>query len=834
MNWPEIEAIVYAEEDRPHDILGPHVAGNSTLLQTFQPGATAVMVVIRDEKDPFKMATYKMAMADEEGFFSCVVSGRSADYYSLKVTDGEGNEKEIYDAYAFAPDLFHENDIDKFAAGIHYTLFDKLGAHPRTIRGVEGTSFAVWAPNALRVSVVGDFNNWDGRAHQMQKLDENGVFEIFIPGVKAGNLYKYELKIRGGVTYMKSDPYAYGQQLRPDTASIVRDLEAFSWDDKEWLAIRKARQDVKAPISVYELYLGSFKKEGEDYLDYRELTPLLVEYVKKMRYTHVELMPIMEHSDDASWGFKTTGYYAPTARYGEATDFMYMINELHRANIGVILAWSPAYFPPDEHGLVQFDGTCLYEHLDPRQGRHPHNGCLLYNYGRPEVANFLIAGALYWVEKFHIDGIRVDAMTSMLYLDYGKTEGQWVANIYGGHENLEAIEMFKHLNSVMKRRNPGVLMIADETSAWPLVTAGIEEGGLGFSLKWNSGWLNDYLRYIEFDPYFRAHHHHELTFSMIYAYSERFMLAFSHQEVSGGKSGMIGKMPGHVKDKFANLRLTYAYQMMHPGKKLGFMGQEMAEFREFDEKRELQWALLEHTEHKQLNLLVQELNDFYRSSPALYVLDNDPAGFCWLNSIAAEKCMVSFCRMSKKVEETLIVIANFANMKQIIDIGVPLEGKYREVFNTDETRFGGNGRINNKILYTAEYEVDGFPYSFPISAAPLSLLVFGYEPLTDEEREGIFKNKETQIKERLAEEKAAAEEKAQAEIRALEESAAASRAAAEQREKEEIAAAEARAASELERLFKRVKNSRTAAKAKTTKAAAQTSAKKSGRKPKDK
>jgi 1,4-alpha-glucan branching enzyme len=763
-----------------------------------------------------------------------VIAGRNADFYTLKVTDGEGNEKEIYDAYAFTPDLFNESDIDKFAAGIHYTVYEKLGAHPRTLRGVEGTSFAVWAPGALRVSVVGDFNNWDGRTHQMQKLDENGIFEIFIPGVGPGSLYKYEMKIHGGVTYMKADPYGSGQQLRPDSASIVRDLAAFAWDDKEWLAIRKAKQAEGAPISVYELYLGSFKKNGEEYLNYRELTPALVDYVKKMRYTHVELMPVMEHSDDASWGFRTTGYYAPTARYGEAADFMYMINELHRANIGVIMAWTPAYFPPDGHGLAQFDGTCLYEHLDPRQGRHPQNGCLLYNYGRPEVANFLIANALYWVEKFHLDGLRADAMTSMLYLDYGKSEGQWVANIYGGRENLEALELIKHLNSVMKKRNPGVMTIAEETSAWPLVTARIEDGGLGFSFKWNSGWLGDYLRDLDFDPYFRAHHHHELTFSMIYAYSERFMLAFSHQEVTGGKSGMIGKMPGHVKDKFANLRLTYAYQMTHPGKKLNFMGQEMAEFREFDEERELQWSLLEHTEHKQLNLLVQELNDFYRANPALYALDNEPDGFRWLNSIAAEKCMVSFCRMSKKPEETLIVVANFANVKQIIDIGVPLEGKYNEVLNTDEARFGGSGRTNSKTLYTAEYEVDGFPYSFPISAAPLSLLVFGYEPLTDEEREGIFRKKETQIKERLAEEKAAAEERAQAEIKALEESAAEARAATERREKEEIAAAEARAASELESLFKRVKNSRAAAKAKAEKPAARTGAKKPGRKPKGK
>ena len=775
MNWPEIEAIVYSEESRPHDILGPHVVGGSTLLQTFQPKAVKVVAVIKDLKDPYKLATYNMSMADEEGFFACIIPGKNVNFYTLKITDENEVETEIYDAYAFKPEFLDERDISRFEAGIHYSIYEKLGAHPRTINGVQGTTFAVWAPNALRVSVVGDFNNWDGRAHQMQKRDKGGIFEIFIPGVGVNDIYKYELKASGGFITLKADPYAFGCELRPDSASIVRNLKKFAWDDKEWLSIRKSRQNAEAPISIYELHLGSFKrpvdennnnanKNNASYYTYRELAPLVIDYVQKMRYTHIELMPIMEYHDDSSWGYQVTGFYAPTARYGTCEDLMYFINEMHLNNIGVIFDWVPAYFAHASFGLATFDSTCLYEHLDPRQGRHPHNGALIFNYGRPEVANYLIANALYWIEKYHIDGLKIGEMTSMLYLDYGRGEGEWIANMFGGNENLEAVEFLKHLNSILRKRNPGILTIADEASAWPQVTGGLKEGGLGFSFKWNNGWMNDYLKYIDFDPYFRAHHHPELTFSMIYAYSERFMLAFSHQEVSRGKSGMIGKMPGRIKEKFANLRLTYAYQMMHPGKKLIFMGQDLAEFREFEEKREVQWALLDHDDHGKLNVLVQELNDFYRLNPALFVLDNDPNGFHWINCISAEKCMLSFIRSSRKEEENLVIVANFANIKQDFEIGVPLEGKYREVFNTDTARYGGSGRVNEGIMESNEKEVDDLPYSFTMQSAPLSLSVFAYEPFSEEELDILIKKKEAKIKERLAEEIAEAKRKAQNEI----------------------------------------------------------------------
>lgn len=553
MNWPRIEGIIYSEEDSPHEILGPHAAGKSVLFQTFQPGAESVSVITEDGKK------HKMEMVDEAGYFAYLLAGKIPDNYEYEVTR-EDESIRIKDAYQFKTGLT-QNDVEKFNAGIHYTIYEKLGAHVMTSGKVQGTHFAVWAPNAVRVSVVGDFNHWDGRMHQMSRNAESGVFEIFVPDVKPGECYKYEIKAKGGLTYLKADPYAFGQQLRPDSASVVRELD-YAWKDRKWMKEREKKQQENSPVSVYELYLGSFKKSDTgEYLNYRELASEIVRYVQETGYTHVELMPVMEHPLDASWGYQVIGYYAPTARYGSAEDFMFFVDTLHQAGIGVILDWVPAHFPRDTYGLAQFDGTCLYEHADPRQGAHPHWGTLIYNYGRPQVSNYLIANALYWVEKYHVDGIRMDAVASMLYLDYGKNDGEWVANIYGGHENLEAMELLKHLNSVMKKRNPGVFMIAEESTAWPKITGKVEEDGLGFDLKWNMGFMNDFLTYIGYDPYFRAHHHNELTFSMIYAYSENFMLVFSHDEVVHGKSTMIGKMPGVLEDKFANLRLTYAYMI---------------------------------------------------------------------------------------------------------------------------------------------------------------------------------------------------------------------------------------------------------------------------------
>ncbi|MDD6492983.1 MAG: 1,4-alpha-glucan branching protein GlgB [Firmicutes bacterium] len=775
MNWPRIEGIIYSEEDNPHEILGPHVIGKNVLFQTFWPGAESVSIISRSDNHK-----YEMELVDEAGYFAYLLNGRIPEEYEYEVVYPEGNTVLMKDAYRYQTGL-SENDIEKFNAGIHYTVYEKLGAHYMTVEGVEGTFFAVWAPNALRVSVVGDFNHWDGRIHQMRKNHQGGIFEIFIPDVKPGECYKFELKVKGGLTYLKADPYAFGQQLRPDTASIVRDFQ-YQWNDQKWLDTRVEHQQENSPISVYEVYLGSFRKDKDTngYLNYRELANELVAYIKEMGYTHVELMPIMEHPLDASWGYQVIGYYAPTARYGTAEDFMYFVDTLHQAGIGVILDWVPAHFPRDTYGLGQFDGTCLYEHADPRKGAHPHWGTLIYNYGRPQVSNYLIANALYWVEKYHVDGIRMDAVASMLYLDYGKQDGQWLANIYGGNENLEAVEMLKHLNSIMKKRNPGVLMIAEESTAWPKITGRLDDDGLGFDLKWNMGFMNDFITYISYDPYFRSHHHNELTFSMIYAYSENFMLVFSHDEVVHGKATMVGKMPGVLEDKFANLRATYAYMMTHPGKKLLFMGQDIAEFREFDETRETEWALLQYDTHKGIQKLVKDLNKLYKEKPALHQLDTSWEGFEWINCISYEKCMVSFIRKSKKPEEMLVVVVNFANVEQEFTVGVPIEGKYKEILNTDAKCYGGQGRVNGRAKYVLEEETDGKPYSFKMTSAPLSVSIFAYVPYTEKEKLQIAKRKEKLAAEARAEEARREAEAAKAEaIKAKEEAEEAKRQAEE-------------------------------------------------------
>ena len=793
MNWPRIEGIIYSEEDRPHEILGPHIVGKSVLFQTFQPGAGKVSLITEDGKKT------EMEMVDEAGYFAALVAGKIPDRYEYEICRGEETVLQK-DAYRYQTGL-SAKDIEKFNAGIHYTIYEKLGAHFMTIDGTEGTFFAVWAPNALRVSVVGDFNHWDGRLHQMTRNPEGGIFEIFIPDVKPGECYKFELKVKGGLTYLKADPYAFGQQLRPDTASVVRDFQ-YVWKDGKWMKDREKRQQENAPVSVYEMYLGSFKRNREtnDYLNYRELAPEIAKYAKEMGYTHVELMPVMEHPLDASWGYQVIGYYAPTARYGTAEDFMFLVDTLHQAGIGVILDWVPAHFPRDTYGLSQFDGTGLYEHADPRQGSHPHWGTLIYNYGRPQVSNYLIANALYWVEKYHVDGIRMDAVASMLYLDYGKQDGQWVANIYGGNENLEAMELLKHLNSVMKKRNPGVLMIAEESTAWPKITSKVEEDGLGFDLKWNMGFMNDFLSYISYDPYFRAHHHNELTFSMVYAYSENFMLVFSHDEVVHGKSTLIGKMPGVIEDKFANLRLTYAYMMTHPGKKLLFMGQDIAEFKEFDETRETEWGLLSYEPHKGVHQLVKDLNALYKEKPALYAMDTRPEGFEWINCISPEKCMVSFLRKTDKIKETLVVVANFANLEQEFTIGVPYEGKYKEVLNTDAKCYGGLGRVNGQAIFVEEEETDAKPYSFKMTSAPLSVSIFSYVPYTAKEKQMIAKKKARLEAEAKAEKARLEAEQAKADaLKAKEEAERAMRQAAE---------AEARAKEAEKRAEKEIQKAR--------------------------
>ena len=723
MNWPVIEEIIYSESQDPHATLGPHVQGNGTLIQAFFPGAQKVTLQLTKD-----MAEKEMELADDDGFFAVWLPVKNVGAYRYIVSYENGSVETMQDAYRHEC-LITAEDEEKFAMGVHYTVYEKLGAHPLNLDGEDGVYFAVWAPNALRVSTVGDFNHWDGRVHQMRKLP-SGIFEIFIPGVKTGDNYKYEIKLKTGLTYLKADPYGNAAQLRPETASVVADLRNFKWEDKEFIKKRKTFQKENAPISVYELYLGSFlaPKDEEEYANYREIADKLIPYVKEMGYTHVELMPVMEHPLDASWGYQVIGYYAPTARYGTPEVFMYFVNELHKAGIGVILDWVPAHFPRDIYGLSSFDGTCLYENPDEQRRSHPHWGTLVFDYGRPEVSNYLIANALFWVEKFHADGIRMDAVASMLYLDYGRNPGEWTANIYGGNENLEAVELIKHLNSMMGKRNPGVLRIAEESTAWPMVTGSLEDGGLGFDLKWNMGWMNDYLDYIKYDPYFRSHHHSELTFSMIYAYSEKFMLVFSHDEAVHGKSSMLGKMPGEREQKFANLRLTYAYMFTHPGRKLLFMGQDIGEFSEWNEMRQTEWELLKYPDHKGMAALVKKLNELYTTKPALYEWDDKPEGFAWINSINSTENLLTFLRKNRKKESLLVVAANFSGVEKQVKIGVPYEGSYKEILNTDAEEFGGSGMINKRAKRAVKKEWDDRPYSVSITLAPLSVSILEFRP----------------------------------------------------------------------------------------------------------
>ena len=734
MDWAGIEELVYSEASNPHAMLGPHLTEDGLLIQALVPTAAEISVKISSTGKK-----YPMELADEAGFFAALIPRKSKTPYTLEVTYDNGVTEELCDPYSFAPQ-YREEDLKKFAAGIHYTIYEKMGAHPMTIDGVSGVYFSVWAPCAMRVSVVGDFNLWDGRRHQMRRLGEGdgSVFELFIPGLYEGEIYKYEIKTRAGEPMLKADPYANYAELRPNNASIVWDIDKYKWNDKSWMA-QRAKTDTKdKPMNIYEVHLGSWiRKEtvkdetgqdlvGSEFYNYRELAPRLAEYVKDMGYTHVELMPVMEHPLDESWGYQVTGYYAPTSRYGAPEDFMYFMDYMHGQGIGVILDWVPAHFPRDAYGMAVFDGTCVYEHMDPRKGSHPHWGTLIYNYGRPGVTNFLIANALFWADKYHADGIRMDAVASMLYLDYGKNDGEWVPNIYGGNENLEAMEFLKHLNSVFKGRKDGTVIIAEESTAWPMITGDPKEGGLGFNYKWNMGWMNDFTNYMRCDPLFRKNNYGELTFSMLYAYSEDFVLVFSHDEVVHGKGSMIGKMPGETLEKKAeNLRAAYAFMMGHPGKKLLFMGQEYAQTAEWNEGASLEWGLLEYPVHKNMQDYVKALNRLYREHPALYEMDYDPDGFEWINCSYQNESMIIFLRKSRKSEETLLFICNFDNMEhEKFRVGVPFHGKYKEIFNTDAKDFGGEGRVNGRVKTSRKLEWDEKDDSIEVYIPPMSVSIY--------------------------------------------------------------------------------------------------------------
>ena len=624
-----------------------------------------------------------------------------------------------------------ELDTYLFAKGTHYEIYEKMGAHLAEEDGKAGTYFSVWAPNARSVSVVGDFNNWDRTAHPMQPVQQSGIWDIFVPGVKAGDLYKFAVETSQGYTVLKADPYGNQSQLRPDNASVVADIRYFDWTDQAW---RKAHQEKKteSPMAIYEVHPGSWKKDpsmpGEFY-NFKKLAVELADYVLEMGYTHVELIGLSEHPFDGSWGYQVSGYYAPTARYGTPADFMYFVNYMHDHGIGVILDWVPAHFPKDEFGLGRFDGTALYEHQDPRKGEHPEWGTYCFNYGRTEVSNFLVANALFWIEKFHVDGLRVDAVASMLYLDFGRSSGNWIPNEDGGNQNYEAITFLKHLNSIVAQRNPGAMMIAEESTAWPKVTGDVDDGGLGFTYKWNMGWMHDFLEYMKCDPIFRKYHQNQITFSFMYAYSENYVLVLSHDEVVHLKKSMIYKMPGTMPEKFGNLRAAYGLMMMHPGKKLLFMGQDFAQAAEWNEAKSLDWHLLEkYPEHQQLNHYYCDLLHFYQNEPALYELDDSPEGFAWINGSDAEHNMLTFCRMTKDKKNCLLCHFNFSPVAyENFQSGVLCPGTYTEVFNSNAAEYGGTGLVNPEPIEAVKESWDFKDYSIKYHLGAYGVCIFKFD-----------------------------------------------------------------------------------------------------------
>lgn len=626
-----------------------------------------------------------------------------------------------------------ELDQYLFGEGTNYEIYKKLGAHPTARGKKEGVYFAVWAPNAKAVSVIGEFNGWDEAAHPMTRLEGLGIYELFVPGVGEGSLYKFCITTKEEKLLYKADPFANWAELRPGNASRVADITNYKWSDTVWMQNRENFDAKKDAMSIYEVHPGSWMKhphdeENEDgFYNYRQFAHSLVDYVKSMGYTHVELMGIAEHPFDGSWGYQVTGYYAPTSRYGTPGDFKYLINYLHRNKIGVILDWVPAHFPKDAHGLAEFDGTPTFEYADPRKGEHPDWGTKVFDYGKNEVKNFLIANALFWMEEYHIDGLRVDAVASMLYLDYGREAGQWVPNQYGENKNLEAIEFFRHLNSVVLGKHKGCVMIAEESTAWPMVTGKPEDGGLGFSLKWNMGWMHDFLEYMKLDPYFRKFNHNKMTFSTSYAYSENYILVLSHDEVVHLKCSMINKMPGELEDKFENLKAGYSYMFGHPGKKLLFMGQDFGQYQEWSEKRELDWYLLEEERHKKLQSYVKELLGMYKKYPALHANDDTPEGFEWINADDGDRSIFSFVRKSPNGRNNLLFVCNFTPVERLdYRVGVPKRKQYKLILNSADPKFGGSCPKEQIVYKAVKMECDNRSYSFAYSLPPYGVAVFVY------------------------------------------------------------------------------------------------------------
>ena len=718
---PQIAAIVEARHSDPFSFLGMHKTTGGISVRAMLPGAQDVSVV---ESATGQVAA-KAVQVHRDGFFVATIPDRKEAFrYRLHVTSG-GAQHEFYDVYSFPP-VLGEIDIHLLAEGNHLASYRKLGAHPLVHEGVEGVAFAVWAPNAHRVSVVGDFNGWDGRRMPMRNV--GGFWELFVPGLRPGHLYKYEIVgADGQLLPLKADPQAERAERPPNTASIIAEPSRHLWQDGRWMAERWERNDRQAPISIYEVHLGSWRRnlaENGRYLTYRELANQLVPYAAEMGFTHLELMPVTEYPFDGSWGYQPISLFAPTSRYGTPDDFRAFVDACHGAGLGLLLDWVPGHFPTDPHGLGRFDGTALYEHADPRQGYHPDWNTLIYNYGRREVANFLLSSALYWLREFHIDGIRVDAVASMLYLDYSRNPGQWIPNTFGGRENLEAIAFLRRMNELVFGE-AGATSVAEELTAWPMVSRPTYVGGLGFGFKWNMGWMHDTLRYMSLDPIHRKYHHNDLSFGLLYAFHENFILPLSHDEMVHGKGSLIGKMSGDRWQRFANLRAYLTFMWTHPGKKLLFMGGEFAQEREWNHDIGLDWQLLGEPLHEGVRRVVRDLNHLYRSTPALHRLDCEPEGFHWIDVANAAESIVSYMRRGRDPHEVAVIVCNFTPVpRENYRIGVPQPGRYRERINTDAVEYGGSGIGNAGEVHADPDPMHGLPYSICLNLPPLGALVF--------------------------------------------------------------------------------------------------------------
>ena len=706
----EVDRLVRGEHHEPHRVLGAHQHDGTLVIRAWRPEATGVTALLGDDR-------VELDQVHPAGLFEGAVRGSKVAAYQLEVRYRSGTFT-LDDPYRFLPTV-GELDLHLFGEGRHQRLWDKLGAHEREVDGVAGTAFAVWAPNARSVRVVGDFNRWDGRLHPMRSLGASGVWELFVPGVGDGTRYKYEVVTAAGDLVLHADPLAFATEAPPATASVVH-TSGHRWGDREWMDGRAARHTIAAPISVYEVHLGSWRKG----LSYRELAEQLPEYVAEMGFTHVEFMPVAEHPFSGSWGYQVTGYYAPTARFGTPDDFRHLVDRLHQRGIGVIVDWVPAHFPKDAWALARFDGTALYEHADPRRGEHPDWGSLVFNLGRNEVRNFLVANALYWLDEFHVDGLRVDAVASMLYLDYSRKQGEWVPNRFGGNEDLDAVDFLREFNTTVYREHSGAVTVAEESTAWPAVSRPVYVGGLGFGFKWNMGWMHDTLDYVAKDPIYRRFHHHRLTFSLMYAFSENFVLPISHDEVVHGKGSLLGKMPGDQWRRFANLRTLLAYMWAHPGKQLLFMGCELAQEAEWSEERSIDWDGLGDPARQGVKDLVRDLNRAYRDRPALWERDSEPAGFAWIDPNDSDDNALSFVRWSA-AGEPLVCLCNFSPVVRYgYRIGLPRVGGWREVLNTDASVYGGSNVGNLGLVEAEQIGWDGQPASAQVTLPPLATVWF--------------------------------------------------------------------------------------------------------------